>query len=285
MFPATHPWRPRALLLAAMLPALCTAASVAAQTVDAGVAPPPAAAKGDTDLAMKLANPIASLISVPFQQNWDLGMGPAGDGVRYTAIVQPVIPMSVSNDWNMISRTIVPLIAQDSVTAQGASQFGLGDTVQSLFFSPKASGKLIWGVGPVVALPTATDTALGSGKWGIGPTAVALTQRGGLTVGMLVNHVWSFAGAGDRPDTSVTFMQPFMAYATKRATTFSLNTETTYDWKRESWNVPVNLVVSQLVKAGKQPVQLGLGGRYYLEKPVGGPDWGIRLNITLLFPV
>jgi hypothetical protein len=265
------------------MPALCVATTAAAQTAGDGVAPPKAAG-GDADLAMKLANPIASLISVPFQQNWDLGMGPTGDGVRYSIIAQPVVPISISNDWNMISRTIVPVIAQDSVTAQGESQFGLGDTLQSLFFSPKKVGKLIWGAGPVLALPTGTDRALGTGKWGIGPTAVALTQIGGLTVGMLVNHVWSVAGASDRPDTSATFMQPFLAYATKRATTFGINTETSYDWKRDSWTVPVNVLVSQLVKAGKQPLQIGLGGRYYLEKPVGGPDWGIRMNITLLFP-
>lgn len=270
------------LLLAALLATPVVAAPDPigpAPPVDTAAAPPPGA-----DLALKLQNPIASLISVPFQQNFDFGLGADGKGWKSQLNVQPVIPIALSPDLNMISRTIVPIIYQDGVTAPGASQFGLGDTVQSLFFSPSKVGSVIWGAGPVLLVPTATDNALGAGKWGGGPTFVALKQQNGLTMGMLANHIWSFAGSSNRQDVSATFFQPFVSFTTKRATTYGWNLETTYDWKRDSWVIPMNLSIAQLVKLGKQPAQVGIAGRYYIESPTGGPDWGIRLNFVLLFP-
>jgi hypothetical protein len=158
--------------------------------------------------------------------------------------------------------------------------------VQSFFFSPKEAGPsgITWGVGPVGLYPTATDDLLGGEKWGIGPTAVALTQTNGWTVGLLANHLWSVAGADDRGDISVTFLQPFVSYTTQSHTTFSINTESTYDWESEQWTVPLNVVVSQVLKIGSQPVSIGLGGRYYAEGPDGAPDWGLRLVFTLLYP-
>jgi len=236
-------------------------------------------------LARQLANPVASLISVPFQNNWDFGIGPEDDGWRWTMNVQPVIPFSIAEDWNLISRTILPVVYQDDVVP-GTDQFGLGDTLQSFFLSPKAAGPfgLIWGAGPALLLPTGTDDLLRSEKWGAGPTGVVLTQSGPWTVGMLANHVWSFAGNGDRADVSSTFLQPFVNYTTKRATGFILNTESSYDWEAEEWSVPLNAGVTQVVKIGGQRVQIGLLGRWWAETPEGGPEWGLRLPITLLFP-
>jgi len=140
------------------------------------------------------------------------------------------------------------------------------------------------GAGPVFLYPTASDDALGSGKWGAGPTAVVLRQDHGWTYGLLANHVWSFAGDADRPDIGNTFLQPFVSYTTTTHTTFGLNTESTYDWEARQWTVPINLTVSQLLRIGGQPVQFQLGGRYYAERPQGGPDWGLRFTITFLFP-
>lgn len=238
----------------------------------------------ETDLAKKLANPIADLISVPIQSNIDFGIGP-GDGTKWTTNIQPVIPFDFNEDCNLISRTILPIIDQEGFAANDDSldEFGLGDTVQSFFFSPKDSS-LIWGVGPVFLIPTATDTLLGAEKFGMGPTAVLLKQDGPWTYGVLANHIWDVAGDDSRDSISATFVQPFVSYITPTKTTFSLSTESTYDWYNEQWTVPVNFVVSQLFKIGDQPVQAFIGARYYAEKPDQGPEWGLRMGLTFLFP-
>jgi hypothetical protein len=242
--------------------------------------------KGDDteELAMKLQNPVANLISVPFQNNWDFGVG-STDAMRYMVNVQPVIPFSISDDWNLITRTIMPIVYAESPLAEGRDASGLGDIVQSFFFSPKQPiGGWIMGGGPVFLYPSATDNALGGQKWGTGPTAVLLKQDSGWTYGALANHLWSFAGTESRQEVNATFLQPFLSYTTKTYTTFTLNTESTYDWQNSQWTVPVNAMVSQLLKLGNQPVQFALGGRYYPEKPDSGPDWGVRFAVTLLFP-
>jgi hypothetical protein len=237
------------------------------------------------ELAKATLNPIASLISVPLQNNFDWGGGPNDDGFQYKLNMQPVIPISLSEDWNVISRTIVPYIYQDNVIGT-SSQSGLADIVQSLFFSPVKPTKSgwIWGGGPVFQLPTATDDLLGEEKWGAGPTAVVLKQEGPWTYGMLFNHIWSFAGEDDRSDVNRTFLQPFVSYTTKTFTSLVLNTESTYDWEGDQWNVPLNLAVQQLLKIGKQPMALQIGGRYYAEGPSGGPEWGLRFQVQFLFP-
>ena len=236
------------------------------------------------DLAQKLANPVSDLISVPAQGNYDFGMG-AGDGTRWTTNIQPVIPFGLNQKWNLISRTILPVIDQEGIAASGDAldASGLGDVVQSFFFSPKA-GSPIWGVGPVILIPTATDPLLGSEKFGIGPTAVVLKQDGAWTYGALANHLWDVAGDDGRNSINATFLQPFVSYITPTKTTFSLNLESTYDWQADQWTVPVNLVVSQLLKVGEQPVQAFIGARYYAETPANGPEWGLRFGLTFLFP-
>ena len=242
-------------------------------------------ADDEAELAKKLQNPVASLISVPLQSNWDFGIG-AANAMRYLVNVQPVIPFSLNAEWNLITRTIIPVIYAESPVAGGDSTSGLGDIVQSFFLSPSAptSRGWIWGAGPVFLYPSATDDTLGAEKWGAGPTAVFLKQDSGWTYGLLANHIWSFAGEGSRADVSATFLQPFVSYTTKTYTTFGLNTESTYDWENSQWTVPINVFVSQLLKIGGQPIQFQIGGRYYAEKPDGGPDWGLRFAVTFLFP-
>jgi hypothetical protein len=245
-----------------------------------------AGASGDkeAELAKQLQNPVASLISVPFQNNFDFNIGPNDDGFKYTLNFQPVIPVSLSKDLNLIIRTIVPIISQDDVIP-GTSQSGLGDIVQSFFFSPKKPvAGLILGFGPVLLYPSATDSLLGSEQWGAGPTGLVLKQTGGWTYGLLFNHIWSYAGEDDRAYVSSTFLQPFISYTTKTKTTFGLNTESTYDWRNRQWTVPINVSISQLVKIGKMPVQFALGAKVYADGSSGAPDWGLRFVITPLFP-
>jgi hypothetical protein len=239
-----------------------------------------------TALAKKLSNPVAALISVPLQANLDRRFGPARDGQRVLLNVQPVVPLRLDDDWNLISRTILPLVSQDDVVP-GTSATGIGDVVQSLFFSPvqPTAGGLIWGVGPVFLLPTGGDSQLSARKLGLGPTAVGLRQDGAWTYGALVNHIWSVAGSDKRPDISTSFLQPFVSYTTPTAWTLTLNTESTYDWERKRWSVPVNALVSKLLKVGEQPLSIGGGLRYWAEGPQAGPhDLGFRLVVTFLFP-
>ena len=246
-----------------------------------------ASADEASEMAKKLANPISSLISLPIQANYDENLGSSEEGERWLVNVQPVIPISLNEDWNVISRTIIPLIDQKNVPLPGVKKSGVGDITQSIFFSPKAptSSGWIWGVGPVLSLDTATDDTLGAEKWGAGPTGVALKQEGSWTYGALVSQVNSFAGEGGREDISAAFVQPFISYVTSTKTTISLNTESSYNWKGNEWSVPVNLFVAQMLKAGDQLLQVGVGARYWAEAPDYGPEgWGLRLQLTLLFP-
>jgi hypothetical protein len=255
---------------------------------DEGTAKDEAAQKAD--LAKKLQNPVADLISVPIQNNWDFGIGPA-DAMRYTANIQPVVPVSISEDWNLIIRTILPVIYQGALdntpgapASVGESHSGLGDTTQSFFLSPKAPWHgWIWGAGPVGYYPTATDSALGAGKWGVGPTVVALRQEHGFTYGILANQIWSVAGWSDQY-ISATYLQPFLSYTTKTYTSFFVNSETTYNWRTDEATAPINVGAQQLLKIHKQIIALEVGYRYYIEKPSGGPDRGLRFQITFLFP-
>jgi len=252
-----------------------------------GAAGAPGGASSADELSKKLANPISSLISIPLQSNFVFGGGPDNDGFRYTLNVQPVIPLSLGENWNLIIRTIVPITYQDDLIFDSDwDQFGLGDTVQSFFFSPKEPGPwgMTWGVGPVFLWPTATNDSLGSEKWGAGPTGVFLFQSGPWTYGALANHIWSYAGEDDRRDINATFIQPFVSYQFGGGWSASFNTESTYDWDAGQWTVPLYAQVAKVMSVGGQMMSFAAGFQWFAEAPEGGPEWAFRFVITFLFP-
>jgi len=248
---------------------------------------PVSAENSNEELAKKLSNPVSSLISVPIQYNYDQKIGAAETGKRHLTNIQPVIPFSPNDDWNIISRTILPVVSQKNIYAGAGKQSGVGDVVQSIFISPKlpTDSGLIWGAGPVFLLPTASDPLLGAEKWGIGPTAAVLKQDGPWTYGLLTNHIWSVGGKSSRKNINATFLQPFSSYTTTTATTFSINSESTYDWYSNQWAAPLNLQVSQILKVGDQLFSVAMGGRYWATTTPSSPKrFGVRIALTFLFP-
>jgi hypothetical protein len=248
-----------------------------------------AATEGAEALAKKLSNPIADLVSIPFQFNWQEGYGP-NDDLQFVLNVQPVIPFHITKDLNMITRFIVPYVSQPELAPGVGPVSGFSTITFSTFFSPVSSSKFTWGVGPVIGLPMTSDPLLGGGQWLIGPTAVGLYQTGGWTMGALVNQQFSFADTGNTelPYTSVAFMQPFLAYTTKSAVTFTLQSQSTYNWEAASdqrWTVPINFLVSKLTKLGPFPFSIQGGGGYYAAHPDAGPKWRMQLAFIVLLPV
>ena len=237
------------------------------------------------ELASELTNPLADLVILPIQFNYDKDIGPQDDGWHLKTNVQPVIPFHLSKDWNLITRTIVPVTYQEDIFPGAGSQFGLGDTLLNLFFSPvePTSGGIIWGAGPVFLLPTATDKLLGTEKWGAGPTALVLKKRGPWTVGFLASRIWSFAGDSDRRDINSSQVQPFAAYTWPgSAWSASIQSESVYNWKDEEWAVPLNVTLAKLVWWGRLPVRLQAGIGYWVDSPDAGPE-GFRSSFQVNF--
>lgn len=273
------------MLLVGLLAGVPLSAPAAAQ--DSAAAAPAqegAAAQDQQALAQQLSNPVADLVSVPFQFNWDQNVGP-DDQTRFILNVQPVMPFSLNKDWNLIARVIVPLVSQPPLFDGGTPAFGVSDILTSFFFSPRTGG-VIWGVGPVISLPSTSVPTLGTEKWSAGPTAVVLKQTGPWTVGALWNQVWSFSGNKARNDVNQMFLQPFMAYQATPTLTLSIQSETVANWevKDDRWTVPISVSVSKLSTFGAFPASYAVGVAGFAAHPAVGPTWRLRGVITILLP-
>ena len=242
--------------------------------------------EGEASLAQAAQNPIASMISLPFQNNTNFGFGEF-DRTQNVLNIQPVIPFRIGSNWNLITRTIIPVITQPDFSSETGSNTGLSDINFSAFFSPSKASKFIWGVGPAIIFPTATADNLGSGKWSAGPTVVGLTMQGSWVIGLLVSNVWSFAGNSDRDDVNFFFSQYFINYNMNHGWYLTSAPIITGNWKAEpgnQWIVPFGGGPGKIFRLGKQPMNINVQAFYNVVKPDFGPDWQFRFALTFLFP-
>ena len=245
---------------------------------------------GASELAKAAQNPIAAMISLPFQNNTNFNVGPE-EKTQNILNIQPVIPVDLNPEWNLVTRTIVPVVSQpEFLPGQGRTN-GIGDIQFSAFFSPKAptAAGWIWGAGVIAQLNTATDDVLGAGKWGLGPTAVALKMDGPWVYGGLINNVWSVAGDSGRADVNTMLIQPFVNYnfPDKPGRYLTFAPIITANWEATSndrWTVPLGLGIGQIMKWGEQPVNLQASAYYNVETPTNGAEWQLRIQVQFLFP-
>ncbi len=272
-----------AMVASAALFALAFCAVPAFAQQQPGAAAPAASTE---DLQKATQNPVASLVSVPIQNNNNFNIGPF-DRTQDVINIQPVIPARISDNWMLITRVIQPILWQPDPSQNTGGEFGLGDMNPTFFLSPARPGKLIWGVGPAFLIPTATNSVLGQGKFGIGPSVVALLQPGKWTIGALVNNVWSVAGDSDRLDVNQMTLQYFINYNLQKGWFLSMSPIITANWEVDSpnrWTVPFGGGIGRIMRLGPQPVNLSLQFYGNPVRPSGTSPWGMRMQIAFLYP-
>lgn len=244
------------------------------------------------DAGQQAQNPIANLIAVPIEADFNFGLGPFNRD-QTLLLIKPVIPFKLGGDWNLVTRTIIPtFIPQPITTTPSKDVYGLGDINPQFYFVAPPKGIMTWGVGPQLTLPTATRTATGADKWQAGPTAVVVLTPSNIVMGSLVSQTWSFAdasGGSTRPEVSQMIIQPFFNYNFKSfpGWFFYSNPIITANWEASSgnrWNVPLGGGLGKTFKIGGQPLQAKLGAFSNVVKPDGGADWQVQFSLNFLFP-
>ncbi len=271
-----------------VLGVVCMSVTANGQEVMSGASSQQSAQSSDSDLAKKLQNPVGDLVSVPFQNNINLNVGPH-KGTQDILNIQPVVPFHLNNNWNLITRTILPLVWSPSNEPGRSVPFGLGPTSFTAFLSPRTpSNGWIWGIGPIVELPTATDPSLGSNVWGLGPAAVIVKTAGPIVAGALVNTAFSMGGSSGPTGTrySLFTLNPFFNYNFKGGWfvgTVPIVTAN-FDAPGAKWTLPVGLQGGRLIKIGnKLPVNLLVGAYYNAIRPQYGATWSLRLQAAFIF--
>ncbi len=273
------------------VPLVAQETPVAAEGTQVATEQTPSAAANADELRKESQNPVASLISVPIQNNNNGGIDP-GNRTQNVLNIQPVIPLKVNNDWNLIVRWITPIIYQPLPAPAPLPQIGvsgLGDMQPTFLLSPRKPHKLIWGAGPILQLPTATSQYLGQGKLAIGPNVVALAMPGHFVLGVLVNNIWSFAGSGSRPDINQMLLQYFINYNMKKGWFLTTQPILTANWNTPAasgsvWTVPFGGGVGRIMKLGFQPVSINVQAYGNAVHVPGASSWTVRAQFSLLFP-
>ena len=240
--------------------------------------------ESNAEMAKKTQNPIANMISLPFQDNTQYGVG-TEDRTANTLNIQPVIPIGLSTDWLLINRAILPIITQPGMTAQQSTETGLGDMVYTGFLSPRIEGKVTMGLGPVVQIPTHTEDRLGNKHWGLGPSAVVVAMLDQWVVGGLINNIWSIGGSSD-PDINQMLLQPFVNYNLGDGWYLVTAPIMTANWEASNgnkWTVPLGGGGGKAFRIGKQPVNINLQIYYNVEKPNLVGDWSSRFQVQFMF--
>jgi hypothetical protein len=240
------------------------------------------------ELAKLAQNPVGNLISVPFQNNTNYNVGPL-NGNQNILNIQPVIPIEISPEWNIITRTIVPVISQPKLSQDSERKNGIGDTAFTAFLSPAKPGQWIWGVGPIVQIPTNTSDELGNKNWGLGPSFVVLHLDHGSpwVYGVLLNNVWSLSSSKQGGSYNNGLIQPFVNYNFKGGLYLTSAPIATVDWKADSdqrWTVPLGGGIGKIFHLGRLPVNTQLSAYYNVVHPDNGANWQLRAQLQFMFP-
>lgn len=238
-------------------------------------------------LLQKLANPLAALGSLKLTADFDYHVGPLEEGHRSTLLVQPTVPVHLGDEWNVISRTALPVIYQEDISPGVGNQSGLGDLTEIVYLAAVQPGRRGWigGIGPIVRLPTGSDDFLTSRKWALGPSAAAVRQLDDFTIGLILAQLWSVGGSGQRPDVNAGSFEPFVTYRAEGLWNLSLHVPCTYDFITHQWIIPVALSVEKLVSFQKHPITISFGVHYWADSPDSGPhDLAFDFGLTIVFP-